>query len=130
MRIQTIATKYLTYLRQFYAGRPGLATQPYSEQHAALMADSFGAPETRTVAFEHLGYETDHVFANAEPMQKRWAEEYGTNISEDYRVDYPAVYEYTWKCENNSGQDFELDGILIDTKNDPHAYAENQGQHH
>jgi spore maturation protein CgeB len=82
LRLQTIATKYPAYLHQFYAQRPGLGTQSYAEQHAALMADAFGAPETRSVAMGALGYETGHVFANAEPMQRRWALEQGHPFDE------------------------------------------------
>lgn len=82
LRLQTIATKYSTYLDQFYAQRPNLAIRPYADQHAALMADSFGAPETRSAALGEQGYEINHVFANAEPMQKRWALENGVTYNE------------------------------------------------
>ncbi len=82
MKLMSIATKYPAYLQQFYAQRPGLAERPYAEQHATLMAHSFGAPENRAYAFARLGYQVEHIFANAEPMQKQWARERGVAYGE------------------------------------------------
>jgi len=77
MRFQTIATKYREYLSQRYAQRPDLATRPYADQHTAIMDNSFGGPDTRSIALSELGYKTSYIFGNVEPLQKRWALENG-----------------------------------------------------
>lgn len=75
MRIQTIATKYSAYIDYFYSKHSELLTDPYAIQYDFLKKHSFGVPETRSAALEKLGYETDIVYANVEPIQKRWATE-------------------------------------------------------
>lgn len=75
MRLQKIGTYYASLLKQFYARHPALAAQPYPAQHAALMHECFGSSDFWTFALNRLGYITDEVVANAEPMQRRWASE-------------------------------------------------------
>lgn len=77
MRLLKIGVYYPAYLEQFYAGRPGLASRPYAEQHAALMHDSFGSSDFWTRALQGLGYGTCDLVANAEPLQRAWAAEHG-----------------------------------------------------
>lgn len=83
MRLQKISSYYLAYLKRFYTERPKLAAEPYSVQHAALMNDCIGISNFWTEALGQLGFETDEIIANAEPLQKCWAEENGATVNED-----------------------------------------------
>lgn len=82
MKIQTLSTKYPAYIQQFYVQHPELATASYQGQHSRLMADSFGSSETRAVAFQRLNYESELIFGNIEPLQKKWAQEHGVRYCE------------------------------------------------
>ena len=75
MRVQRINIYYPEYVQQFYSRRPGLATESYADQHRALMNDCFLWSDFWSVALRELGYESEEVVANIEPMQKRWAAE-------------------------------------------------------
>ncbi|MDT7602595.1 MAG: spore maturation protein CgeB [Acidobacteriota bacterium] len=83
MRLLKLGVYHPTYLRQFYDARPALSSQPYSVQHAALIEDCYGSSDFWTNALTDLGYETCDTIANAEPLQKRWAEERGVGSSAD-----------------------------------------------
>lgn len=82
MRLQRITKVPTLYLRQFYRERPGLASESYDGQHAALMADCFGWADFWSAALAKLGYETLETVANVEPMQKRWAKDRGLSFGE------------------------------------------------
>jgi spore maturation protein CgeB len=82
-RFQRIAADYRDYLTRFYAARPGLAGRSYAEQHAALMHDAVERSDSYSVALAKLGYETDEIVADAEPMQKRWAHERGVTYGDE-----------------------------------------------
>jgi len=92
LRLQRITTNYPAYIEQFYARNPDLGSQSYAVQHAALMADCYGGADFWSVALSRLGHETDEVVANAEAMQKRWAEEKGvTYCDADYLLKIAAA---------------------------------------
>lgn len=82
MRLLKIGVYYKTYLEQFYARRPGLASKPYAEQHAALIEDCFGSSDFWTRELSKLGYETCDLVINAEHLQKAWAAEHGLAFDE------------------------------------------------
>lgn len=82
VKLQRITTNYPGYLRQFYQTRPELNSQPYSAQHAALMWDAYGWSDFWSIALGKLGYQTDEVISNAEPLQKAWAREHGLSYNE------------------------------------------------
>jgi spore maturation protein CgeB len=82
MRLLKLGIYHPVYLKQFYAERAGLASQPFALQHAALMRDSFGSSDFWTTALSCLGYETVETIANVEPMQKSWATEHGVSYDE------------------------------------------------
>lgn len=77
MRLLKLGIYHPTYLKQFYAERPGLAAQSYKVQHTTLINDRFGSSDFWTNALSHLGYETFEAIANIEPLQKSWAHEHG-----------------------------------------------------
>ncbi len=83
MRLLKLGIYYDIYLRSFYAKRPGLKSQPYSAQHDALINDCFGSADFWTNAFAKLNYETSDLIANAEFLQKSWANENGISFEED-----------------------------------------------
>ena len=82
MRLLKLGVYYPAYLEQFYAARPGLASQPYDAQHAALMHDCFGSSDFWTTALTKLGYEACDLVANARQMQRAWASEHGAAFEE------------------------------------------------
>jgi hypothetical protein len=82
MRLQRINIYYPEYVQQFYSRQPGLETQSYVEQHRALMADCFLWSNFWSVALGELGYESEEIVANIQPMQKRWAMEQGVEFDE------------------------------------------------
>ena len=82
MRLQRINIYYPEYVQQFYSRQPGLETQSYVQQHRALMDDCFLWSNFWSVALGELGYESEEIVANIEPMQKRWAMEQGVEFDE------------------------------------------------
>jgi spore maturation protein CgeB len=83
LRLQVLVAEKPHYNAQFYAARPALAARPYADQLAALRADWFAWQVFWADALADLGYETDVVIANAEPLQKQWASEHGTPYAPD-----------------------------------------------
>ena len=82
MRVQRINIYYPEYVQQFYSRRPDLGAQSYADQHRALMNDCILWSNSWSVALGELGYESEEVVANIEPMQKRWASEQGVEYDE------------------------------------------------
>jgi len=82
MRLQRINIYYPEYVQQFYSRQPGLETRSYEQQHRALMDDCFLWSNFWSVALGELGYESEEIVANIEPMQKRWATEQGVEFDE------------------------------------------------
>lgn len=83
MRLLKLGIYHLSYLRDFYAKRPELKTQPYSVQHRALTDDCFGSSDFWTNALTKLNYETTDIIANAEFLQTSWASENDVNFDEN-----------------------------------------------
>ena len=83
MRLQKLTTHRENYVRRFYAKHPGLASESYDTQYAALMADCYGWADFWSLALNKLGYEAKEIIADVEPMQKRWASENGVGYSEN-----------------------------------------------
>lgn len=77
MRLQRLNIYYPSYLRRRYGRRPELAEKSYEEQRRELLDDLYLWSDFWSVALGKLGYETEEIVANVEPMQKRWAAENG-----------------------------------------------------
>jgi spore maturation protein CgeB len=77
MRLLKVTSFYSSYLRMFYDEHPQLVHKTYSEQKQILDYDAFGWSDFWEKALTPLGYEVMEVVANAEPLQKSWAEENG-----------------------------------------------------
>lgn len=100
MRLLKIGIYYPAYLAQFYSMRPDLASQSFAIQHAELMNDRFGSSDFWTTALNKVGYETCDVVANAEPLQKTWAEEHGLPFDEsDWLFEITAAQVATFRPE-------------------------------
>ena len=82
MRLQRINIYYPEFVQQFYSRQPGLEMRSYVQQHRALMDDCFLWSNFWSVALGELGYESEEIVANIEPMQKRWATEQGVEFDE------------------------------------------------
>lgn len=84
IRLFKATSYYNTYLQWFYGRRPELKMSSYAEQHAALMADRFALSDSwsRSLQGEAGGFEVSEVVVNAEPLQKRWAQENGVTFRE------------------------------------------------
>lgn len=82
MRLFHVTTYYVSYLKQFYNNQPGLEHQTYSKQHQYLINDCFGWSDFWSEALKPLGYEVLEVIANAESMQKMWADEQGVTYKQ------------------------------------------------
>ncbi|MHB8468468.1 MAG: CgeB family protein [Gaiellaceae bacterium] len=76
MRFLILDTCYPAFLRAHYERAPGLASRPYQEQWAALMATFFGTADSYSHALQELGHEAHEVVANCEPLQRAWAREH------------------------------------------------------
>lgn len=83
MRLLKLGIYHATYLRDFYARRPELKTQPYFIQQKTLIDDCFGSSDFWTAALAGLNYETADIVANAEFSQKKWAEENGFDFNQN-----------------------------------------------
>ncbi len=83
MRLLKLGVYHPAYLSRFYTARPALAAEPYAVQHAALLADCYGSSDFWTTALSKLGYETCDTIANAEPLQRRWAQEHAAGALSD-----------------------------------------------
>jgi len=77
MRFTFLTTLYPSYIKAFYAARPGLESRPYDEQKAALDFDGFAWNGALEPALKPLGYVVHSVYANVAPLQRAWATEQG-----------------------------------------------------
>ncbi|MDT3676190.1 CgeB family protein [Microcystis wesenbergii] len=77
MRLIRITTNYPTYLKQFYSRHPQLKNQDYKTQYQNLVYDCFGWADFWTQALRPFNYDVWELVANAEILQKKWAEENG-----------------------------------------------------
>jgi spore maturation protein CgeB len=80
MRLIRLTTNYPAYLTRFYSARRESAQKPYAKQYAELVADAFGWADFWTEALSGLGYEVWEPIANAESMQKQWAQENASRV--------------------------------------------------
>jgi len=74
---------YHEYLIRFFEMHPELKGASYHVQYRALMDDVFGWADFWKTNLEETGnFEVCEVVTNAEPLQKRWAEEYNVSYDE------------------------------------------------
>jgi hypothetical protein len=74
MRIMRIlGLLYPAQMQRIYQQQPELASHSYAEQHAALSAGQDAYLQDFAPALRQHGFEVCEVFAELEPLQKRWA---------------------------------------------------------
>ncbi|MGI8543517.1 MAG: CgeB family protein [Aridibacter sp.] len=83
MRLLKLGTYYHTYLQKFYTKQFELKNQTYAVQHKELIEDCFGASDFWSKGLNKLGYETVDLIANAEFLQKTWANENDVKFDEN-----------------------------------------------
>jgi len=72
-------TYYPGFLDNHYAKNPQLAMAPYSEQLAAIQAQSFGDSDFYSLGLNKAGWRAQDLIINCGPMQNAWAREHGVN---------------------------------------------------
>jgi len=82
LRFQHITIFYETHIQQVYARQPELVERSYDDQHQAFLDEGFNWANYLCQELPKLGYETQHIIANIEPLQKRWAQEHGAVYGE------------------------------------------------
>ena len=82
MRFLIADTYYPAFLRDFYAARPVLSSQPYAVQWQTLMDTCFGTSDFYSSHLRELGHEAEEVVPNCEPLQRQWAAEHGVALDE------------------------------------------------
>lgn len=83
MRLLKLGNYHPKYLADFYARQSFLKSRNYSAQHKSLIDDCFGASDFWTNALNKFGYETIDIIANAEFLQKEWANENDIKFNEN-----------------------------------------------
>jgi hypothetical protein len=83
VRIAIVDTLYPAFVAAHYAARPGLQDAPYAEQHAALLARSFGTSDAYSTNLRALGHEAIDLLVDVEPLQLAWAREQGVGRLRD-----------------------------------------------
>jgi hypothetical protein len=76
VRVAIVDTYYAAFVASFYERRPELRGAPYEEQHAALIAESFGTSDAYSHHLQALGHEAIDLVADCAPLQHRWADEH------------------------------------------------------
>jgi len=87
MRILTVITKSISYIKDFYAHHRFLASKSYEDQYEALVNDTYGGSEIWSTGLLRFGYESTRVYINIPYIQKRWAQEQGIQNIEEYGME-------------------------------------------
>jgi glycosyltransferase involved in cell wall biosynthesis len=77
VRIAIVDTYYAAFVASFYERRPELREASYEQQHAALIAESFGTSDAYSHHLRALGHDAVDLIADCTPLQHRWADERG-----------------------------------------------------
>jgi hypothetical protein len=77
VRIAIVDTYYAAFVASFYERKPELREASYEQQHAALIAESFGTSDAYSHHLRALGHDAVDLIADCTPLQHRWADERG-----------------------------------------------------
>ncbi|MBI3725228.1 glycosyltransferase [bacterium] len=80
MKVLILDTYYPRFLAGLYEETPSIASWPYAEQHAHLMAQSFGTADFYSTRLREQGVEAIDIVGNCLPLQRQWALEAGVSI--------------------------------------------------
>lgn len=81
MKFLQLFPSYGEYVQDFYVRHPGVVAQPYAAQNALLRDDGFGIVHMFARYLGPLGFETEIVFTECEPTQKKWLAEHGGTLA-------------------------------------------------
>jgi hypothetical protein len=81
MRVMVVDSYYDMFVAEFYARNPGLESQSYAEQLAALMGECFGTADYYSTNLEALGHQAREVVVTCEQLQLQWAREHGVHAN-------------------------------------------------
>lgn len=89
-KVQTMSFKYAKvttlsplYLEDFYARNPHVAALPYDVHRDALLADAHATADHYSRNFTRLGVEAREFLPSAEPLQRAWAREHDSPLTDD-----------------------------------------------
>jgi spore maturation protein CgeB len=80
MRLAFVDTLYQRFVADHHRERPQLDRAGYAQQHASLIARSFGTSDAYSSEFRALGHEAVDLLVNAERLQRSWARENGVRV--------------------------------------------------
>lgn len=75
MKILMLWKYYPQYLSQFYKKYAPVSSLPFEEHRNKIFEDHFGWPAELSQYMNQQGIQTEFIIANAESLQKKWAEE-------------------------------------------------------
>lgn len=75
MKVLMLTTYYPQYLSYFYEKYPSVIDLPFEEHRNKIFDDHFAWPAELSRYMNQQGIQTEFIIANAEVMQKKWAEE-------------------------------------------------------
>ncbi len=81
MKITIVDTSYAAFLARFYEADPELAYRSYDEQLESLINACFGTSDFYSRHLNKLGCVANDLIVNCEPLQKKWAQDWGVNVS-------------------------------------------------
>ena len=81
MRILVLNADYDRFLRDLYAGTPGLAEASFETQMRARNKTLFGVADFYSCNFRRHGHEAREIHVNNDIMQARWAREHGMGVA-------------------------------------------------
>ena len=82
MKFLQLFPSYGEYVQDFYARHPGAAESAYAGQNALLREDGFGIVHMFARYLGPLGFETEIVFTECEPTQRKWLAEHGGTLTQ------------------------------------------------
>lgn len=81
MRFLKVSTYYRDFLADYYTRDPNVVNQSYDDQYSHLMGQCFAWSDNYGRLLSEKGFDTMEIVANAQPLQKKWAEEAGLPVN-------------------------------------------------
>ena len=81
MKFVQLLSTYGEYVREFYRRHPGIETQNYAAQNAALVRDGYSIVHMFGRYLGPHGFEIALIFTDCEPTQRQWLAEQGLTLA-------------------------------------------------
>ena len=75
LKVLILTEYYPQYLKYFYEKHPSVVNLSFEEHRKEIFEDHFGWPAELSEYMNQQGIQTEFIIANAESLQKKWAEE-------------------------------------------------------